>query len=80
MKWFVYIIKSEKNSQYYIGSTNDFDRRLKEYNLGRNKSTKNKGPWELVYQEFYETRVEARRRELKIKSYKSENAFKNLLK
>ena len=43
----VYIIKSVKNSRYYIGSTIDIDRRLKEHNSGKVFSTKGNIPWEL---------------------------------
>jgi len=44
------------------------------------KSTKNFRPWEIVYKEFFDTKQEAYRRELQIKSYKGGQAFKKLLK
>ncbi len=76
----VYILKSTKNNSFYVGCTNDLTRRLKEHQANKTRSLKNKGPFELVYQENYNTLQEARKREAKIKSYKGGNAFKNLIK
>ena len=75
----VYIIKSIVNNHFYIGCTNDLNRRLKEHNGNRTKSLKNKGPFELIREEHYNNLAEARRRELEIKSYKGGNAFKKLI-
>ena len=49
--YFVYIIKSLVVIRYYIGSTENLDRRLSAHNLGKVKSTKAYKPWELVYTE-----------------------------
>jgi len=77
--WFIYILQSYKSSKYYIGSTNNLERRLREHNQGKNKSTKNKGPWKIIYREQCSSELFARNRELKIKSYKGGNAFHKLL-
>ena len=76
----VYIIKSIVKERYYIGQTNDLEKRLKEHNSGKTRSTKAYSPWEIVYCEEYESRSEAVKRELEIKSYKSGIKFKELLK
>ena len=60
--------------------TSNINRRIREHNSGINKSTKNKGPWFLVYKEEFLTKKEAWQREKQIKSYKSGQAFKNLFK
>lgn len=53
MKFFVYILKSLKNNDIYIGSTEDLENRLRLHNAGKVKSTKAYKPWELLeYQEF----------------------------
>lgn len=75
----VYVLQNTVSKRYYIGSTNDVSRRLEEHNRGQTKSTRQKGRWELVYKEEYETNSLAKLRENKIKSYKSGNAFKNLI-
>ncbi len=76
----VYVLRSIKTNKYYIGCTNNVVRRLEEHNNNKTRSLKNKGPFELIYTENYNSLSEARKRELKIKSYKSGNAFKKLIK
>jgi putative endonuclease len=79
MKYFMYILKSDKKCTYYIGSTNNIEKRLVRHNLGDVKSTKRYIPWKLKYFESLETLKEARERELKVKSYKGGQAFKRLI-
>jgi len=40
--------------------TSFLEKRVKQHNLGQNKSTKGFLPWELVYYEEFQTRGEAR--------------------
>ena len=75
----VYILQNTLTNRHYIGSTNDFDRRLIEHNRGQTKSTRLRGKWFLIYKEVYKTNIEAKRRERLIKSYKGGNAFKKLI-
>ena len=75
----VYILKSQVKERYYIGQTENLDKRLKEHNSGKTMSTKGYSPWKVVYMEEFETRSEAVKREMEIKSYKSGIKFKNLL-
>ena len=77
--YFVYIIKSLIVSRYYIGSTENVDRRLSDHNSGKVKSTKAYKPWEIVYLERFDIKSDALKREKQIKSYRSGNAFKKLL-
>ena len=77
--YYTYILKSQRNGRYYIGSTDNLDERLKRHNAGRNKSTKAGIPWKLIYSEMFATKQEAYRREMQIKSYKNGEAFKKLI-
>ena len=78
--YYVYILQSNKNSRYYIGSTGNLKRRLSEHNKGLGgKFTKLNGPWELVCFKIFNDVSKAREIEKKIKSYKSGNAFKKIL-
>ena len=77
--FYVYIIRSAKNGRYYVGSTNNLERRLIEHNSGRMKSTKGYIPFELVYKEFFSDRILAVRRERYIKSQKSKLFIENLI-
>jgi len=45
--WFVYILKSLKDHDLYIGSTNNVHRRLTEHNSGNVDSTKCRTPFTL---------------------------------
>ncbi len=77
---YVYIIYSRKSCRYYTGSTSDIKRRLVEHNAGKTRSTKSFRPWVLIYQEKFDTKTEARKREIQIKKYKGGEAFKSLLR
>lgn len=80
LMYFTYILKSAHHGRHYIGSCEGLEKRLKEHNQGKMKSTKAFKPWVLIYQECFETRGEARKRENQIKSYKGGEAFKKLIK
>ncbi|MCL4548300.1 MAG: GIY-YIG nuclease family protein [Bacteroidetes bacterium] len=75
----VYILKSMVRDRFYICHTADLDKRLKEHNAGRTKSTKAYVPWKVIYTENYETKSQAVRREFEIKSYKSGIKFYSLV-
>ena len=66
--YYVYVLFSEKLNKRYIGSTHDVNNRLREHNTSKSKFTKTGIPWKLIYQESYQTNLEARRRELFLKS------------
>ncbi len=73
-----YILQNTVSRRFYIGSTNNLERRISEHNRGQTRSTRQKGIWELKYKEKFLTSLEAKRREFKIKSYKGGEAFKKL--
>ena len=77
--WYTYIIQSLKNNRYYIGSSSNVERRLKEHNLGKSKYTKATRPFKLVYTEEYETNILARQRELYLKRLKSRVYIEKLI-
>ena len=67
----VYILFSSSIDKYYVGYTNDLERRLTEHNRKKGKYTDGGIPWRLVHQEEYESKSEAMNREKFIKSQKS---------
>lgn len=77
--FFIYILKSLINGKYYIGSTDDPNRRLVEHNKGLSKYTKIYRPWELLYTEKFKSLSEARQREKQIKSWKKRAAIEKLI-
>jgi putative endonuclease len=60
--YYIYVLKSD-SGRSYIGHSKDIDNRVVEHNSGKNKATRGKGPWRLVYSEEFETRSEAVMRE-----------------
>lgn len=68
--YYVYIIRSEKNGQCYIGLSNDVYRRLEEHNRGESYWTRTRGPFELIYYEAYRSLEDAKQREKKLKRFK----------
>jgi putative endonuclease len=66
--FFVYILRSKKDSRFYIGMSQDVTKRLIQHNSGKTKSTKAFKPWILLHTEEFKTRQEARDREKYLKS------------
>lgn len=68
--YFVYVLKSKKDSKFYTGITNNLERRLAEHNNSKSStpSTKNRGPFIVIYFEKMENRKIAREREKYLKS------------
>ncbi len=66
--FYVYVLKSQRDSTLYIGLTQDLARRLQQHNRGHGRSTRAKRPFVLLLFERFETRAAARARE---KYYKS---------
>ena len=64
----VYVLWSEKLQKRYVGSTASIKQRLKEHNCGNAKFTSGDVPWILIYEEQFQTRTEARKRELYLKT------------
>ena len=67
--FFVYILKSLKDGKYYIGHTDNLERRLADHNRGKSQSIRARGPFQIVYVEEHETRIKAVQREKQIKGW-----------
>ena len=64
---YTYMLKCNDNT-YYIGYTNDLEKRLQAHNDGKGaKYTRGRRPVELVYYEEYEDKSTAMRREWEMK-------------
>jgi putative endonuclease len=68
MQWSVYILFCNQKT-FYIGLTNDIDRRLLEHQKGYSPYTKKFSDLELVYLEKYPTRQKAEQREQQLKGW-----------
>ena len=75
----VYILYSKTLDKYYVGYTNDLERRLVEHNRKKGKYTDSGIPWCLVHKEEFELKLEAMKREKQIKQQKSRKYILSLL-
>jgi putative endonuclease len=78
--YYTYVIQSEKDGHWYTGFTNDLRKRFGEHNKGVVFSTKNKGPWKLIYYEGCLDEDDARAREKYLKSGMGKRYLRNRLK
>jgi putative endonuclease len=76
----VYVLRSKSRGSFYTGSTSDLAKRLIRHNANLNRSTKNRGPWELVHTEAFATLAEAVRRERELKTGKGRDSLRKMLK
>ena len=76
----VYILQSEKNGRYYIGSTNNLERRIVEHNGGKTISLKYLRPLKLVFQKEFPTLAAARNAEQKLKKYKNRSIIEQIIR
>lgn len=74
----MYVLRSLRTGKLYTGFATDPARRLRQHNNGITKSTKNRGPWELVHQEPFEARADAIRRERFLKSGRGREELKKM--
>jgi len=75
----IYILQSRKNNRYYIGSTENIERRLNEHNEGRVKATRYLQPLELKFFHPFEKIREARQIEYKLKKLKNRKIIEKII-
>ena len=64
---YVYVLRSLKDGDLYVGSTNDLRGRFALHNAGKVASTKSRSPFDLIYYEAYKAEEDARHREQMLK-------------
>ena len=79
MKFQVYILFSVLKNKYYIGFTSDLKERLIRHNQKSKGFTGSVNDWKVVYTENYNTKEEATKREIQIKSWKSRIKIEKLI-
>ncbi|MBI3984076.1 GIY-YIG nuclease family protein [Candidatus Microgenomates bacterium] len=67
--FYVYILKSLKDSKLYIGFAPDLRQRIGKHSAGNVFSTKHRRPLELVYYEAYRNKGDALMRERQLKRF-----------
>ena len=79
MAYYLYIIQSDRDDSFYIGTTQNLDERILRHNHGQSKYTKTKRPWKLVFYEEHPDRYSAMKREYYIKRRKSKDYITKLI-
>lgn len=77
---FIYILKSSKDDEFYVGRTKDINKRIEEHKKGRVRSTKNRRPLKLIYGEFSNNIKDAVHREKYLKTAWGKRYIKNRIK
>ncbi len=80
MFFYVYLLQAKQSDKFYIGSTANLIRRVKEHNLGLNSSTKPYAPWTLIYYEACGNQKDAKRREKYLKTSQGGRLLKRRVK
>lgn len=74
----VYILKGN-NGKFYVGSTNDLERRLKQHKNNHTPTTKKMNGFELVLFQEYDSLLTARKIEIKIKNLKRKDYIEKII-
>ncbi len=78
--FYTYVLRSVKDSKFYVGFTKDLLKRLDEHNKGKVESTKNRLPLKLVYWEGCLNQTDATNREKYLKTAWGKRYIKNRIK
>ena len=65
---YVYVLKSKKDGNFYVGCTNDLRKRFESHNKGDVPSTKFRKPFDLIYYEASSNKEDALKREKYLKT------------
>ncbi|MFH6604661.1 GIY-YIG nuclease family protein [Maribacter algicola] len=77
MEYYVYVLKSIDFGRNYVGFTRNVEKRLRQHNSGKTKSTKPYVPWRILFIETFEIKEDALAREKFLKTGKGREYIKN---
>jgi len=78
--YYLYILKSRSSGKYYVGSSENPQRRLEFHNSVEKGFTSRYRPWEIVLTREFPDKHTAQTAERKIKSWKSKIMIEKLLR
>ncbi len=70
--YYVYILESLIDGDFYKGYTDDYEQRFKEHNSGESKFTRSKMPWRLIFVQEFASEHDALIRERQLKKCNKE--------
>jgi putative endonuclease len=72
----IYVLKSLKDNNLYIGCTSNLEKRLLTHNKGAVRSTKQRRPFKLIFKEEYQNKYQAFNKEKYYKTVKGKRELK----
>lgn len=78
--YFVYVLKSEADNNWYVGYSKNLENRINQHNEGLVQSTKNRRPLRLIYYEACLNQQDATHREKYLKTAWGKRFIKTRLK
>lgn len=78
--FYIYLLQSQRNQNFYIGYTSNLIKRVKQHNNGENLATRPYRPYKLIFYEAFLNRVDAKNREEYLKSGYGRRTIKKILK
>ena len=78
--YYVYVIQSLKDNEFYTGFTDNLKRRIKEHNNKEEPSTKPRAPFRLIYYEGCISKKDAIAREKYLETGMGKKYIKNRVK
>ncbi|MEX0917390.1 MAG: GIY-YIG nuclease family protein [Candidatus Paceibacterota bacterium] len=76
---YIYVLRSKKDGELYVGCTNNLRNRLRLHNSGSVQSTRYRLPFQLIYYEAYTNRKDAIEREQSFKTGWGKRYVKKIL-
>ena len=73
--YWVYVLYSDDAHRFYVGSSDDPDRRLESHNAGMSRWTARHMPWRIVYRQRFPDITRARRFENRLKRQRGGGGF-----
>lgn len=80
LKFCVYVLLSQKDGKFYIGSTSNLKQRLTDHFHGDSKATAPRRPFVLVFCEYFLSKKDALRREKYFKTTAGKKGLKLILR
>lgn len=77
---YIYVLKSQKDGNLYIGCTSDIENRIQHHNNGKVFSTKSRRPFVLIFKEEYSDIYQAYRIERYYKTAKGKKELREKMK
>ena len=79
LNYYLYILRSLDSKRYYVGISEDVERRLKFHNTIEKGFTSRYRPWEVVFKQEFSSKQAAMKAEKKVKGWTSREMIEKLI-